>query len=274
MSDWNGESARHYVQYTTSHDTYQCTSERLIAFAAERLEKTPETLVDLGCGNGVSTFALARHFSAQASSIIGIDSADDLLTSAQKNNPYSNVTFIKGSGENVHELAGYPVDLTLCNSAVWMMNLYHLFAGLSAAMKSGGLFAFSIPGYLLKADDGNGNVSSHPAFVEHYLSSAVHCVDDQQALAAFTRFGIQQKTLTTAAARAGLQIINREIHTIEESAQATYAALQIPVIAEGYRFGLDSGLFHQLLESTLEHLGHQHQSVVEWCNFLLIKNGS
>src|SRR4249919_350474 len=81
------------------------------AVAAVRgLIDTPRTAVDLGCGTGLSTHALARH----AAAVVGIDASLDMLSQARR---AANISFVLGEAERLPFKDG-AFDLATIASAI------------------------------------------------------------------------------------------------------------------------------------------------------------
>jgi SAM-dependent methyltransferase len=75
-----------------------------------------DDILDLGCGTGRYTAALAAHFSARA---VGVDPSEKMLAEARRKGG-QNVRFLRGSGETV-PLADASVDM------VFMSMVFHHF---------------------------------------------------------------------------------------------------------------------------------------------------
>ena len=96
-------SARHYAAYRPP----------LHALILERLVHPGESFgvgLDIGCGTGHSTLALARH----CGQVIGLEPSRDMLARART---HPGVTYLHGSAEELPRLSGGPFDVvTLAGS--------------------------------------------------------------------------------------------------------------------------------------------------------------
>jgi ubiquinone/menaquinone biosynthesis C-methylase UbiE len=81
-------------------------------------------ILDLGCGTGRYTAALAAHFGARA---VGVDPSEKMLAEARRKGG-RNTRFLRGSGEAI-PLADDSVDM------VFMSMVFHHFGGPKAAAK-------------------------------------------------------------------------------------------------------------------------------------------
>lgn len=131
MSDWSSEQYRKFEKERTM------PSVDLI----NRIEVTPHSILDIGCGPGNSTNSLAKRF--PAAEITGIDSSDDMLCRARET--YPDLTFAKCF---VPEgLASYPkFDLVFSNACLhWIPDHRSLFPKIMERLNTGGVLAVQMP---------------------------------------------------------------------------------------------------------------------------------
>jgi len=99
------------------------------------LGKEPETVIDLGCGTGLSTSVWENR----CGNIIGVDPSDDMLNIAKaKSN--GSVSFINAYSDNT----GLPdniADVVFCSQAFHWMNPASTLAEVNRILKDGGVFA-------------------------------------------------------------------------------------------------------------------------------------
>uniref|UniRef100_A0A2P2I0K5 Methyltransferase DDB_G0268948-like n=2 Tax=Hirondellea gigas TaxID=1518452 RepID=A0A2P2I0K5_9CRUS len=72
--------------------------------------------VDVGCGSGQSTWALAEHFTA----VTGVDPSAAQIQQANSNNNITNIAFLEGTAESLPLPASSVQLLTACQAAHWM----------------------------------------------------------------------------------------------------------------------------------------------------------
>ena len=103
-----------YRKHATSYDTARRASDWLRPLAIARLGLKPgETVLDLGCGTGLS-FGLLEQGVGPEGRIIGVELSPDMLAVARgkvEEQGWANVTLIEGSAEEA-ALPG-PVDAVL-----------------------------------------------------------------------------------------------------------------------------------------------------------------
>lgn len=88
---WNGPAGQSWVQH-------QPLMDRLLQpFADLLIEATPEAyrgqILDIGCGTGSTTLAIAGKLDPQESHITGIDISAPMLAVAQRRNSFTHATF-------------------------------------------------------------------------------------------------------------------------------------------------------------------------------------
>ncbi len=107
-----------------------------------RVPKVPRSVLDVGCGPGNSTAAIAARFPSAA--ITGMDASPDMLEKARKAHP--TFTFIEKSlSPDCRELAG-SYDLVFSNACLqWIPDHKTLIPALWKHVNPGGTLAFQIP---------------------------------------------------------------------------------------------------------------------------------
>ena len=131
MSDWNSK------QYTKFENERTQPSVDLI----RRIDISPKTILDIGCGPGNSTNQLSVFF--PDADILGIDNSDNMLNKASQT--YPNLKFKKCFVPD--ELDGIAdCDLIFSNACLhWIPNHETLFPKLMAKLNSGGILAVQMP---------------------------------------------------------------------------------------------------------------------------------
>lgn len=106
-----------------------------VDIVTEYLGRIPETVVDLGCGTGLSTLVWEN----KCKKIIGIDPSDDMLSVAKTK---SNITtsFIKAYSDNTG-LPDSSADVVFCSQAFHWMNPGDTLAEVNRILKKDGIFA-------------------------------------------------------------------------------------------------------------------------------------
>lgn len=113
----------------------------------------PEIVVDLGCGPGALTLALATRW--PHARIIGVDSSVEMLDRARSNDRCDRVEWVRSDVESWDPaLVGGPIDVIMTNALLhWVPSHPALIPGWIRALAPGGWFAMQVPG--------NFNAPSH-----------------------------------------------------------------------------------------------------------------
>lgn len=114
----------------------------------------PEIVVDLGCGPGPLTLALARRW--PHARIVGVDSSAEMLEEARRNDRFERVEWTQVEDVATWDPAqvGAPIDVITTNALLqWVPSHRQLIPGWIKALAPGGWFAMQVPG--------NFNAPSH-----------------------------------------------------------------------------------------------------------------
>ncbi len=101
------------------------------------LNREPDLAVDLGCGTGLSSVAVAQI----AKSVIGIDPNTDMLSCAKSAfSDVGNISFRRGSAEKI-DLPDASADIVICSQALHWMRPEAAIPEISRVLKGSGVFA-------------------------------------------------------------------------------------------------------------------------------------
>lgn len=133
-----GWSTEHYAKQYVAFEDHRTRPVRdllsAIPLAAAR------TAIDIGCGPGNSTEALAARF--PSAKISGIDSSGDMISAARKRLP--NLNFEVIGVEHWKSLESY--DVILANASLqWVSNHKVLYPALMQKLNKGGVLAVQTP---------------------------------------------------------------------------------------------------------------------------------
>jgi ubiquinone/menaquinone biosynthesis C-methylase UbiE len=141
LATWDTpENARAYRAHTLEHDEYREWSDRLVELA----EIGPGmTVLDLGCGTGVTTDSLFRA-QGDAIRILALDGSEAQLLEARRSSPSSAVEHLLSYAENLTTVVTVPIDRVLSNAAFWQMKPLETFRELSRVVARECRFAFNL----------------------------------------------------------------------------------------------------------------------------------
>ena len=130
---------RRYSKHASSYDTCHRFSDRLRPSAIERLALKPgETVLDLGCGTGLSFEQLEQGVGPEGR-IIGVELSPEMLAGSRKKleqHEWTNITLIEGNAEEV-DIPG-PVDAILTFFTPDIMNSRRAVEHALEALRPGG----------------------------------------------------------------------------------------------------------------------------------------
>jgi trans-aconitate 2-methyltransferase len=114
---------------------------------------SPEVVVDLGCGSGGQTLALAARW--PDARFVGVDSSPEMLDRARADDPVGRVEWVCSDVESWDcSTVGSPIDVIIANSLLqWVPSHMLLIPGWVATLAPGGWFGMQVPG--------NFNAPSH-----------------------------------------------------------------------------------------------------------------
>lgn len=144
------QSADIYRAFEEKHHFFYALTQKL----AEWMElKNGATILDIGCGNGVSCEALHERY--QQSVIYGIDLSEAMITDAKKRIHDPHIHLLIGDGENLAAIVGNRLfDAVMYNASIFVFpNPAESFLQAKSSLKPGGSIGFSFyprvyaPGY-------------------------------------------------------------------------------------------------------------------------------
>lgn len=114
--------------------------EEVMRIVETYLEGTPRTVVDVGCGTGLSTFL----WLGRAEEIIGIEPSSDMRAIAEQKREAAGrpdkLSFRAGFSDNLELQDGF-ADLITCSQSFHWMNPQPSLAEFARVLRSGGMFA-------------------------------------------------------------------------------------------------------------------------------------
>lgn len=102
---------------------------------AEYLNEKPKTVIDLGCGTGLSTVI----WSNKCNNVIGIEPSEDMLSIA-KSKTADNISFTKAYSDNT-TLPDNSTDIVICSQSFHWMNPTDTLKEVNRILKPNGVFA-------------------------------------------------------------------------------------------------------------------------------------
>jgi SAM-dependent methyltransferase len=139
---WDGPAGSRWSHYQQQMDRAFAPFDAAVLARAN--VRAGETVLDVGCGCGATSLALARHVGA-AGNVAGVDVSNEMLGVAQRraaSDQLENVRFVRADASQ-DDLDGAPFDLLFSRFGVmFFADPSRAFAHLHASLKSSGRLAF------------------------------------------------------------------------------------------------------------------------------------
>jgi len=133
---WSGLSEKY-------HSDRPLPPDIIVKIILSWLQRNPDTVVDIGCGTGLSTII----WNDIAKKIIGIEPNDDMRATAEKCYDFTKITFINGVSNDTSLVSDY-ADIVTVSQAFHWMDIDSTLIEVYRILKPGGVLAvydFTIP---------------------------------------------------------------------------------------------------------------------------------
>ncbi|MFZ2260496.1 ubiquinone/menaquinone biosynthesis C-methylase UbiE [Luteococcus japonicus] len=143
LSDGFDQAAGRYDLMVALNPGYRRHLRTAAELLVASIEHPTPTLLDLGCGSGLSTLELLRAARRRGMTpqIIGVDASTGMLAQAERHRWPQGVTFVHGCGESLDELGLPPAHGALaCYLLRNVTDLDATLAGIAAALGPGAPF--------------------------------------------------------------------------------------------------------------------------------------
>jgi hypothetical protein len=157
-----------------------------------------------------------------------------MLTLAQSVPQLALAKFVHGAAEMLDQLVAPQIDLVICNSAFWMMNMPATLRALAGVLSPYGLFAWSVPGYLIRDSVQHIPLGTSPSLMDAFVEAVRRDAPASTSKFHGAAYSISEDTLQRIATRAGLELVDRKDCSLLESVSTTYDALCIPALLDSY----------------------------------------
>jgi SAM-dependent methyltransferase len=264
------DNARRYDAYAREYPNYRDTSRDLIAVALPADAGVLDVAVlDLACGTGVTSREILAVL-GPAGRLTGADKSAAMLAVAASSTTDPRVTWVQTRAENVDQHVTYPVDVVVCNSAIWQTDFAATATAVRAATKTGGLFVFNMPvGFL--ADAASTPPSDRfPALLSEMRAIAERdygWTPDAGAPPSRARQWLTRESICRSLADAGFDVEQAADVSHQESAESQRAWMSIPIFTRDRLAGLPYEQRMRVLEQAYEHLGPWEAGPAWWIVF-------
>jgi SAM-dependent methyltransferase len=251
------DNARRYDAYAREHPNYRDTSRDLIAIALPGFTGGMDAAVlDLACGTGVTSREILAVL-GPAGRLTGADKSAAMLDVAASSTTDPRVTWVQAPAESVDRYVTEPVDVVICNSAIWQTDLAATAAAVRAVIKPGGRFAFNVPVAFLDDKPSPQSGDRFPELLREMRAIAERDYDwvPDAGAARKVRQPLTRESICRCVAAAGFAVEKAGEATYPASAESQRAWMSIPVFTRDRLAGLPYEQRMRALEKACERLG-------------------
>ncbi len=113
------QSAQVYDLFEEKHHLFESLARRQLELIAPY---RPDRILDVGCGTGISTFALQKHLAAHSPNIYAIDISESMLLKAKERcKDLHGVYFIRGDAENLKAYFHETFDAIFYTASIFLL---------------------------------------------------------------------------------------------------------------------------------------------------------
>jgi SAM-dependent methyltransferase len=140
------DNPRRYDAYARAYPNYRETSQDLIAVALPSADAAlaDAAVLDLCCGTGATTREILAVL-GPGGSATGVDRSAAMLKVAASSTADSRASWVQAPAERVDQHMAGPVDVVICNSAIWQTDTAATALAVRAVLRAGGCFACNVP---------------------------------------------------------------------------------------------------------------------------------
>ncbi len=160
-------AAEAYHTYAEKYDVYKVSIRRLIALYTPHIKEAPRTVLDLGCGTGMSLRALVEEF--PDSKVVAVDNSEHMINIAAKEQ--SDVQFVHAGVEELGDEGLEGFDAIFCNAAFWYFDREVALSSIGKALSPDGYLLFNISEPAISFDDNN--------YDDRFLQTMIEVLDDR-----------------------------------------------------------------------------------------------
>ncbi len=246
------ETARRYRLFAQQTTMYQELSHLIVDLAD--LEPGM-TVLDLGCGTGVTTQAVLARL-GERGHVYALDLSAAMLEVARAQLPSAQVTFVQSDAGDFTGSIPAPVDRVVCSSVFWQFrHKPAVMAELGRVLKPDGLFVFNAP---------------EPYFIFKHIprSRKVGLLFEQLAA---ERYGVGRQDMRTIAVflnNHGFELAKTKMLERVRPGEESYLFMQLPVATAWMEPPLGYQTRLELLEEAWQAAEPERSSKQRWMYFV------
>lgn len=262
VSRWGKLTAKKYDNYAAKYPLYKKTSQFLVKISDIRKGMS---IVDLACGTGVTTTEILKKLGTSGK-IINIDLSKEMLGIARKKNKQKNVSFVQLPAEDISTMIKEKIDLVLCNSAFWQMDMNKTLLGIKKILKNDGKFIFNLPSQHFKFSKKYRDVSLSPIMQE--IAIKEYGLKPKNRKLKHLDF----KTVDKIIKNNSFKIIFCKTLKLNQTAKDVYEFLKIPVMTERILPNIDYLERMKILDRAYKQINKSKKLQINWLCFVIKKS--
>ncbi len=264
------DNPRRYDVYAREYPNYRETSRDLIALALPSADVgvADAAVLDLACGTGATTREILAVLGPDGR-VTGVDSSAAMLGVAASSTTDPRAAWIQACAEGVDQHVTKPVDVVVCNSAIWQTDFAATAMAVRRVMKAGGRFAFNVPVGFLGEGDRHRSRERYPSLLSEMRTIAERdygwAPDDEAP--GRVRQRLTEESICRSLAAAGFDVEQVTEVSHQESAESRRAWLSIPIFTRDWLGGLPYQDRMRVLDKACERLGPGQTERARWAVF-------
>jgi ubiquinone/menaquinone biosynthesis C-methylase UbiE len=255
-------TAAQYDAFTRRFPVHRLTSADLVELARP---SAGMTILDLCCGTGVTTAEILRRVGLTAE-IVAVDVSEEMLEIAREQLDAPNVEWVRCRGEEVDAHVGAGVDLAICNSAFWLMDMPKTAAALHRILAPNGRLAFNLPDRVLVPASKPGEHARSQKPPLYMVAQAIAVLVHDYVLP--PQLTVDRELVEALLRQSGFAVEAVATSDYELPIEADYEYLGIPAVSAGRFPGLPPRTRSEIVEAAYERCDKTQVRRSVWTTFL------
>ncbi len=266
---WKKPTAEKYDYYARKYPTYKKTSKFLVKLAKI---KKGTIIIDLACGTGITTKEILEK-TGSFGKVIGVDLSKEMLNIAKKKIKQKNVSFIHSPAEEIDRVIKEKVDLILCNSAFFIMDMDKTLKSIRRVLRDGGMFIFNLSEQYHKFPK-KLKINLHfPIILKMAMQKIVvekykYKIKSEKEEIGF----LNSKTINKVLKNNSFKIDYYKTLKLKRTPKDFYEFLKIPLMTRGMFPNLDYSERMEILDMAYKKVKKPKKFKMKWTYFVVTKN--
>ncbi len=203
--------------------------------------------------------------------MLGVDSSKEMLNIAKKKIKRKNVFFVHSSAEEIDRAIKEKVDLVLCNSAFFIMDMDKTLKSMRKVLKDGGMFIFNFPEQYHKFPRKLRRDLHFPIMVKMIMQK-IAVEEYGMKLKKKKIWPLNSETINKTLKNNSFKINHRKILKLKRTPRDLYEFLKIPLMTGGMFPSLDYSERMEILDRAYKKIRKPRKFEMKWIYFIVTKN--